>query len=55
MDGALIRAGATQTIGGQIGAFTDAHTGMTNQQECIAAQVIAAEKLLLEELVLLCG
>ena len=53
MDGPLIRAGAAQAISGQIGAFTDADAGMANQQKCITAQVIAAQKLLLEELVLL--
>ncbi len=53
MDGPLIRAGTTQAIG-QIGAFTDAHTGVANHKKCISAQVIATEELLLEELVLLC-
>ncbi len=51
----LIRAGGAETIAGQIGALTDAHTGVTNQQKSIAAQIVAAEELLLEELILLCG
>ena len=51
----LIRAGGAEAIEGQIGAFADAHAGVTNQQKSVAAQIVAAEELLLQELVLLCG
>ena len=40
---------------GQIGALADAHAGVTNQQKRVTAEIIAAEELLLEELILLCG
>ena len=49
----LIRAGRAKAVKGQVGTFTDAHAGVANQQKSIATQVIAAEELLLQELVLL--
>ena len=52
MDGPLIRASGTEAVGGQIGALTDAHAGVANQQKDIRAQVVAAEKLLLQQLIL---
>src|SRR5215475_12717991 len=51
---ALIRGGGAQAIEGQIGALADAHAGVANQQKGVAAQIIAAEELLLQELILLC-
>ena len=50
----LIRAGRAKAIGGQIDTLTDAHAGVANQQKDIAAQIVAAEELLLQELILLC-
>ena len=55
MNRPLIRAGGTEAIEGQIGALADAHAGVANQQEGITAQIVAAEELLLQELVLLGG
>jgi hypothetical protein len=45
---------AAETIACQIGTFTDAHAGVTNQQKSITTQIVAAEKFLLEQLILLC-
>ncbi len=47
MNRPLIRAGGAETIPGQIGALADAHAGVTNQQKGIAAEIVAAEELLL--------
>ena len=47
MDGPLIRASATEAISSEIGAFTDAHAGVANQQKGIAAQIVAPQELLL--------
>jgi hypothetical protein len=54
MNRPLIRTGGAEAIEGQIGALADAHAGVTNQQKGVAAQVVAAEELLLQELILLC-
>ncbi len=51
----LIRAGGAEAIDGQIGALSDADAGVTDQQKSVTAQIVAAEELLLEELILLCG
>src|SRR6266404_7493504 len=55
MHGPLIRAGGAEAIVGQIGALADAHAGVTDQQKSISAEIIAAEELLIEKLILLCG
>lgn len=55
MNRPLTRAGGTQAVVGQVGAFTDAHAGVTEQEEDISAQIVAAQELLLEELILLGG
>ena len=55
MNRPLIRGGRAKAIEGQIGALADAHAGVANQQKGVAAQIIAAEELLLQELILLCG
>src|SRR5438094_36362 len=47
VNGPLIRAGRAQAIEGQIGTLTDAHAGVANQQEDVAAQVIAQAEFLL--------
>ena len=54
MNRPLIRAGGAETIARQLSALTDAHAGVTNQQKSVTAQIVAAEKFLLEELILLC-
>ena len=50
----LVRARGAEAITGQISTFADAHAGVTNQQKSITAQIVTAQKLLLEELILLC-
>ena len=55
MNGPLIWAGGVEAIVAQIGALADAHAGMTDQQKCVAAEIIPAEELLVEELILLSG
>ena len=47
MNRPLAWAGGAKAIEGQIGALTDAHAGVANQQKGVAAQIIAAEELLL--------
>jgi len=51
----LIGAGGAEATARQIRALTDAHAGVTNQQKSVTAQIVAAEKFLLEEFILLCG
>ena len=53
MDGPAM-ADKAETVEGQVGTFTDAHAGMTNQQKGIATQIVAAEEFLLQEFILLC-
>ena len=55
MHGPLIRAGGAEAIVGQIDALADAHAGVTDQQKRIPAEIIAAEQLLIEKLILLRG
>src|SRR5260370_42323155 len=54
MAGPLSGAGAAEAIIGRIGTLADAHAGVTDQQERVRAEIIAAEELLFEELILLC-
>src|SRR5580704_16102471 len=54
MNRPLIGAGGAETIARQVGALTDAHAGVTDQQKSVTAQIVAAEKFLLQELILLC-
>ena len=51
----LIRARGAEAIKRQIGTFANAHAGVANQQKGVAAQIVAAEQLLLQELILLCS
>jgi len=55
MNGPLMRAGRAKAIDRQISAFSDAHAGVANQQKGIAAEIVAAEEFLLQELILLGG
>src|SRR5208283_4709461 len=47
-------AGGAKAVRGQIGTLTDAHAGVANQQEDVAAQVIALAEFLLQEFILFC-
>src|SRR5438876_2650780 len=49
----LIRPGRAKAVVGQIGAFTNAHAGVANQEKDIATEIVAAEEFLLQEFVLL--
>ncbi len=53
MHGPLIRAGGAEAIVGEIGTFADAHAGVTDQQKRVPAEIVAAEELLLQKLILL--
>jgi hypothetical protein len=48
MEGPLIGAKRTQAIEGQIDTFADAHAGVTQKQEGVTQQIIAAPKFLLD-------
>jgi hypothetical protein len=48
----LTWAGGAQAVEGQIGTLTDAHAGVANQQEDVAAQVIAQAEFPLQEFIL---
>jgi hypothetical protein len=49
----LIGPGRAKAVVGQIGAFTNAHAGVANQQKDIATEIVAPEEFPLQELVLL--
>ncbi len=49
-----IRADIAKALIGEIDTFTNAHTGMAQQQKDVGRQIVAAEQLLLDELILLC-
>jgi hypothetical protein len=55
MNRPLIRTGGAKAIASQVGALADPHTSVTNQQKGVAPEIVAAEELLLEELILLGG
>jgi hypothetical protein len=55
MYGPLIRAGGTETVRCEIGALTDAHTSVANHQKDVGAEIVAAEKLALQQLILFSG
>jgi hypothetical protein len=55
MNRPLIRASGAEAIVAQISALANAHAGVANQQKGVAAQIVAADQLLLQELILLCG
>jgi hypothetical protein len=48
MDGPLIGAERTQTINREIDTFTDAHAGVTQKQQGVTQQIIAASELVLD-------
>ena len=53
VNGPLIRAGGVEAIEGKVGCFTNAHASVSEQQEDIGGEIVAAEQFLLEELILL--
>ena len=55
MNGPLTGPRGAQTVIGEVGAFADAHAGVAEQQEDVSAQIVAAQELLFEELILLGG
>ena len=55
MNGPLMGTGRAEAIEGQIGALTNAHPGMADQQKDITCQIVALEELLLQKLILLGG
>ena len=55
MDSPLVGAERAQAIEGEIDTFADAHAGVTEKQEGITEQVIAAQKFLLDQLILVRG
>ena len=55
MNRPLIRTRGAEAIAAQIGALANAHAGVANQQKGIAAQIVSADQLLLQELIRLCG
>src|SRR6516164_7018335 len=46
------RASGTDAVGCKIGALTDAHAGVADQEEDIRAQIVAFEELPLQQLIL---
>ena len=55
MNGQLVETGRAKTIEGQIGALTDAHAGMADEQKDVPAQIVALDELLLQKLILFGG
>ena len=51
----MSRGSGVKTIEGEIGGFADPHAGVTKEQKHIGLQVIAAEQLLLNGLILFGG
>jgi hypothetical protein len=43
-----IRSDVAKAIPGKVDTFTDAHTGVAQQQEDVGRQIVAAEQLLLD-------
>jgi hypothetical protein len=55
MKSPLILASRAQAIEGQICTLSDTHASLAKEQEDVSAQIVAAQELLFEELILLCG
>ena len=53
MNGPAIRSDVAKAIPRKVDTFTDAHTCMALQQEEVGRQIVAAEQLLLDGLILL--
>jgi hypothetical protein len=55
MKSPLIWACRTQAIERQVCTLSDAHAGAAQQQKDVSSQIVAAQELLFEELILFCG
>ena len=55
MDGPLVRPDGAQTIDREVDTFADAHAGMTDKQQGITGEVIAAQQFPLDQLILFRG
>jgi hypothetical protein len=55
MNGPMIRSDVAEAIPGKVDTFTDAHTGMAQEQKYVGRQIVAAQQFLLDHLILLCG
>ena len=55
MNRPLIRTCGAETVPGQVRTLSDAHAGVTDQQEGICSEVVSAQELLLQELILFGG
>lgn len=51
----LILACGAEALKRQIGTFANAHASVANQQKGVAAQIVTADQLFLQELILLCS
>jgi hypothetical protein len=51
----LIWPGGAKAVISEVDPLADAHSGVAEQEEDIAAKIVAAHELLLEDLILLCG
>jgi hypothetical protein len=54
MNGPLIGTHGAEAIPRQIGAFSDTHACMADQQKSVAAQIVTPQELLPEKLVVVC-
>jgi hypothetical protein len=55
MNRPLVGRGGAKAIVGQIGTLTNTHAGVAEQQKYVSAEIVAAQKLLLQGLILFCG
>jgi len=55
MNRPLIRTCGAETVPGQVRTLSDAHAGVTDQQEGICSEIVSAQELLLQELILFGG
>src|SRR5260370_10522580 len=51
----LILARGAEALKRQIGTFANAHASVANQQKGVAAQIVTADQLFLQKLILLCS
>lgn len=55
VDGPLARAYGVQAVIREVNALSDAHAGVSKQEEDICGEIVAPHQLLLKEQILLCG
>ena len=51
LNGPMARAGAVKAVEGKINGFADAHAGVTEQEEEVGAEIVAAAQFLLQQAV----